>query len=150
MPALLADGYGVRCEMLEMLELDICLCHGVDAPQRTRVNGSRNGCRLRVAGCASCKCCLYYLLATKLSILRPCSANALLARTNCVCCLGYGRVTSYPRFPRRVATLSSITLTLSTTTTCTILMQITATVQGSALSNESKLQLDSSVGTYLN
>jgi hypothetical protein len=54
----------------------------------------------------------------------------------------------YPRFPRRVATPSSVTPTLSTTTTCTILMQITATVQGSALSNESKLQLDSSVGTY--
>jgi hypothetical protein len=31
MPALFADGYAVRCEMLEMLELDICLCHGVDA-----------------------------------------------------------------------------------------------------------------------
>jgi hypothetical protein len=34
-------------------------------------------------------------------------------------------------------------------TTCTIVMQILATVQGSAMSNESKLQLDSSVGTYL-
>jgi hypothetical protein len=60
------------------------------------------GCGLRVAGCASCRCCLYSLLATNLSILRPCSANALLARTAFVVC-GYGRVTSYPRFhlPRR-------------------------------------------------
>jgi hypothetical protein len=43
---------------------------------------------------------LYYLLATVLSTLRPCSANALLAQTAFVvwvgdCC----RVTSYPRFP---------------------------------------------------
>jgi hypothetical protein len=29
MPALLADGYGVRCQMLEVLELNTCVCHGV-------------------------------------------------------------------------------------------------------------------------
>jgi hypothetical protein len=72
------------------------------------------------------------------------------ACANCVCYLGYSCVTLYLRFSYYIATLSSITLTLSTITMCTILMQILATVQRSALSNKSKLQLNLSVGTYLN
>jgi hypothetical protein len=44
-------------------------------------------CGLQVAGRALCKCCLYSLLATNLSILRPCSANALLAQTAFVICI---------------------------------------------------------------
>jgi hypothetical protein len=44
------------------------------------------GCKLQVAGRALCKCCLYLLLATNLSILRPCSANALLTQTVFIVC----------------------------------------------------------------
>jgi hypothetical protein len=51
MPALLADGNGVLSQMLKMLELNVCLCHGVSAPWRTQVIGARNGCRLQVADC---------------------------------------------------------------------------------------------------
>jgi hypothetical protein len=63
-----------------------------------------------------------------------------------VYCLCYSRVTSYPRSLYRVALLSSVTLTLSTMTTYTILMQILAIVQRSVLSNQFKLQLNLSVG----
>jgi hypothetical protein len=42
--------------------------------------------------------------------------------------LGYSCVILYPRFPYYIATLSSVTLTLSTITTYTILMQILVTV----------------------
>jgi hypothetical protein len=61
------------------------------------------------------------------------------AYTNYVCYLGYSYVILYLRFSCYVVTLSSITLTLSTITTCTILMQILVIVQRSALSNKSKL-----------
>jgi hypothetical protein len=56
MPALLADGNGVLSQMLKMLELNVCLCHGVSAPWRTQVIGARNGCRLQVAGCINTSC----------------------------------------------------------------------------------------------
>jgi hypothetical protein len=36
------DSYGVPCQILEMLELNICLCHGVDA---------RTACALQVSLC---------------------------------------------------------------------------------------------------
>jgi hypothetical protein len=53
---------------------------------------------VQVAGCVNTSCIIYLL--PNLSILRPCSRNALLAQIfRCVCCLCYGRVTSYPRFP---------------------------------------------------
>jgi hypothetical protein len=51
--------------------------------------------------CLHRRYCLHRgLPATNLSILRPCSANALLAQILfcCVCCLCYSLVTSYPRF----------------------------------------------------
>jgi hypothetical protein len=82
MPALFIDSYAVRCKMLEMLKLDICLCYSVDAPQQTQVNRSRNRCRLRVAGCASCKCCLYYLLVLSTSYKSIC--RALAVQTRCL------------------------------------------------------------------
>jgi hypothetical protein len=58
------------------------------------------------------------------------------------------RVILDPGF-HRIGLPSCLTLTLSTPTTCLILMQILATVQRSALSNQSKSQLNTSVGTYL-
>jgi hypothetical protein len=45
MPALLADSYRVRCELLEMLELDAYLCYSVSV-------GAGVCCRLYVVGCA--------------------------------------------------------------------------------------------------
>jgi hypothetical protein len=63
---------------------------------------TRNSCPLEVAGAGwrLCKYCLYCLPTTNLSILRLCSANALLAQILfcCICCLCYSRVTVYPRF----------------------------------------------------
>jgi hypothetical protein len=51
--------------------------------------------RLRIAGCA------LQVARVQILLVRPCSANALLAQIlpYCVCCLCYGRVTSYLRFP---------------------------------------------------
>jgi hypothetical protein len=55
MPAFLADGYGVLCQVLEMLELNACLCHSVIARCRLRVVG----CVLQVARCVNATCIIY-------------------------------------------------------------------------------------------